>query len=104
MTAAVCLQCGHMKSGAWTPCAACGFRPAGAEDLAKALMLSDNCLTPAKLAEFSQRRQQGEPWNFSPEVVELFKRRVAALVPLSPEGQPAPPASGSGAPDSGRGA
>ena len=63
MTTAVCLQCGRMKSGAWTPCPACGYRPAGPEDLAKALMLSDNCLAPDTLAEFSRRRQEGEPWN-----------------------------------------
>jgi hypothetical protein len=87
-----------MKSGAWTPCTACGYRPTGPEDLAKALMLSDNCLAPDKLAEFSQRRQQGEPWNFSPEVVELFKQRVAALIPLPPDGQPAPPKSGPAGP------
>lgn len=104
MTAAVCLQCGRMKAGAWSPCAACGFRPAGAEDLAKALILSDNCLTAAQLAEFSRRRQQGEPWDFSPDVVELFKRRVADLIPLTPEGHPAEPGSGPAAPDPGRGA
>ena len=88
MALAVCLECGRMKTGAWTPCAACNYQPTGAEDLAKALMVSDHCLSPTQLEEFAARRQQGEPWNFSPETVESFKARVAAMIPLSPDGHP----------------
>lgn len=90
MTVAVCLECGQMKAGAWTPCPACNYQPSGAEELAKALMVSDNCIAPGKLEEFAARRQQGEPWNFSPELVEMFKARVAAMIPMTPEGHPAP--------------
>ena len=89
MTIAVCLECGQMKAGAWTPCPACAFQPRGVEELAKSLMLSGNCIAPATLAEFAARRQQGEPFNFGPELVERFKARVTATVPLTPDGLPA---------------
>ncbi len=102
MTVAVCLECGRMKAGAWAPCPACHYQPSGAEELAKALIVSDNCVAPEKLEEFAARRQRGEPWNFSPELVEAFKARVAALIPIRPDGRPAPPpAEGeAGRPDS----
>jgi hypothetical protein len=101
MTIAVCLECGQMKAGAWTRCPACSYQPSGAEELGKALMLSDSCIAPDKLAEFAARRQQGEPWDFSPELVEMFKARVAAMIPIGPDGRPAPledGAPGGGAP------
>jgi hypothetical protein len=88
MTVAVCLECGQMKSGAWTPCPSCSFQPRGLEELAKSLMLSDNCIATATLTEFAARRQQGEPWNFGPELVERFKERVAAMIPLTADGLP----------------
>jgi hypothetical protein len=94
MTIAICLECGRMKAGAWTPCLACGYQPTGPEDLAKSLMLSDNCIATDKLEEFSARRQQGEPWNFNPELVDQFKARVAALIPMTPEGHPGPVENG----------
>lgn len=89
VTVAVCLECGQMKAGAWTPCPACNYQPRGLEELAKALMVSDNCIAPATLAEFATSRQQGEPFNFGPELVEQFKARVAAMIPLTPDGLPA---------------
>jgi hypothetical protein len=79
-----------MKSGAWTACPSCGYQPCGAEELARALLVSDNCIAPDKLEEFAARRQQGEPWNFSPELVERFTQQVAAMIPLTPDGRPAP--------------
>jgi hypothetical protein len=79
-----------MKAGAWTLCPACDYQPSGAEDLAKSLMVFDNCIAPDKLEEFAARRQRGEPWNFSPELVEVFKQRLAALIPMTSDGQPAP--------------
>jgi hypothetical protein len=94
MTVAVCLECGTMKPGAWAPCPACGYQPAGAEELAKSLMASDSCIAREKLEEMAARRRQGEPWNFDPQLVEMFKERVAALIPLTPGGLPAPEAGG----------
>jgi hypothetical protein len=90
MTIAICLGCGHVKAGAWTPCLHCGYQPSGAEELAKSLMLSDSCIAPEKLEEFAARRQQGEPWNFDPQLVEMFKERVAAMIPMTSDGKPAP--------------
>jgi hypothetical protein len=90
MTVAVCLECGQMKSGAWTQCPACGYQPSGAEELAKSLMVSDNCIAPDKLKEFAARRQQGEPWNFGPELLEMFKQRIAEMIPMTADGHPAP--------------
>jgi hypothetical protein len=72
------------------PCPACGYQPAGAEELAKALMVSDSWIARDTLEEFAARRQQGEPWNFSPELVEMFKAQVAAMIPIGPDGRPAP--------------
>ena len=89
MTVAVCLECGRMKAGAWTACTTCGYQPSGAEELAKALMVSDSCVARDKLEEFATRRQQGEPWNFSPELVATFKAQVAAIIPMAPDGRPA---------------
>lgn len=87
MTSAVCLECGKMKGGAWTACPSCGYQPRGAEELAKSLMISGH--DPDKLAEFAKRRQQGEPFIFNPEMVKLFEARIAALIPLTPDGLPA---------------
>jgi hypothetical protein len=98
VTVAVCLECGRMKAGAWTPCPACGYQPSGAEELAKSLIVSDNCVAADKLKEFAARRQQGEPWNFSPELVETFKARVTAMIPMTPDGHPAPTVGGSSPP------
>jgi hypothetical protein len=83
-----------MRAGAWTPCPACGYQPSGAEELAKALIVSDSSLARDKLEEFAARRQQGEPWNYSPELVEAFKARVAGLIPIGPDGRPAPSRGG----------
>jgi hypothetical protein len=94
VTVAVCLECGKMKSGAWTPCPACSYQPRGIEELAKALMVSDNCIAPDTLAQFAARRQQGEPWNFGPELLEMFKQRVAAIITLTADGLPAPMGDG----------
>jgi hypothetical protein len=78
-----------MNVGAWGPCPTCGFQPAGVEQLAKAMMLTDHWLPAVQLEEFSARRKQGEPWVFSSELVEQVKARVAALLPLTPDGHPA---------------
>jgi hypothetical protein len=83
-----------MKAGAWTPCPACSYQPRSIEEPAKALMLSDCCIAPDTLAQFSARRQQGEAWRFGPELLEMFKRRVAAMIPLNPDGLPAQIESG----------
>jgi len=104
MTVAVCLECGTMKSGAWSPCPACGYRPAGADELARALLVSDNCIARDRLEAMSARRRQGEPWNFDPHLVAVFKEQLAAIVSLTPEGRPAPMQGGAPGPSDGDGA
>jgi hypothetical protein len=80
-----------MKAGAWSPCPACGYSPAGIDTLAKLLILSDSTISRDKLDEFSNRRQAGEPWNFSESTLEMFRKRLQATVPLDEKGRPAPP-------------
>ncbi|UVT19925.1 MAG: hypothetical protein H8K03_19425 [Nitrospira sp.] len=88
MTVAVCLECGRMKAGAWTSCPHCNFQPHGEEELAKSLMVSDQWVPSDILVEFAARRQLGEQFNFEPELVEQFKQRVVALIPLTQDGLP----------------
>lgn len=87
MTAAVCLECGLMKAGAWNACPSCHYQPHGAEELAKSLILSDHWIPMDILKQCSTRRQQGEPFAFDPDVVALFKERVVSVLPLTPDGE-----------------
>lgn len=89
MTAAICLECGQMKSGAWTPCQSCNYQPSGVEELAMAVILSDNFIALDKLKEFSARRQRGEPWKLNPDLVEMVKAQVSAIIPMTQDGHPA---------------
>src|SRR5262245_17248867 len=88
MSVAVCLECGRMKAGAWTSCPHCNYQPHGEEELAKSLMVSDQLVPSDILTEFAARRQLGEQFNFEPELVEQFKQRVVALIPLTQDGLP----------------
>ncbi len=89
MTVAVCLECGTLKTGAWSACPNCGYQPEGEEQLARSLLVSDNCIAREALEAMAERRRQGEPWNFDPEVVEVVKGRLAALLPKDSRGRPA---------------
>ena len=64
MTAAVCLQCGEIKMGAWTPCRNCGHTPADDEDKAKHLFLSDHILSAADIDRVSADIRKGKPPQF----------------------------------------
>ena len=89
MTVAVCLECGVLKTGAWSACPTCGYQPQGEEELARSLLVSDNCIARETLEAMAQRRRMGEPWNFEPELLELVKGRLAELLPMDQEGRPA---------------
>jgi hypothetical protein len=89
MTVAICLECGILKTGAWSACPNCGYQPRGEEQLARSLLVSDNWIGRETLEAMAERRRQGEPWNFDPELVEVMKSRLAALLPMDDEGQPA---------------
>jgi uncharacterized membrane protein YvbJ len=50
MTLAICLKCGHEKSGALAVCPACGYEPGGdSVAQAKSLLLSDQHTMPDEL-------------------------------------------------------
>lgn len=72
MTAAVCLKCGAMKHGAWTPCPKCGHTPEEPEDKAKHVMTSDHYFSQSDLEGMSARIQGGQPLQFDQEQVEEF--------------------------------
>ena len=78
MTVAVCLHCGAMKVGAWTPCPRCGYTPETPEDQAKHLMVSDHYLGQADLENISVRVKQGLPLNFQPQQVEQMAASIQA--------------------------
>ncbi|WP_377298092.1 hypothetical protein [Rhizobium sp. SGZ-381] len=44
MTRAICIRCGEVKHGCWTPCRACGHAPHGETELADSLCLSDQMM------------------------------------------------------------
>jgi hypothetical protein len=71
---AICLECGHEKTGALAVCPACGYQP-GDDPIAqaKSLLLSDHHAMPAELRTASSViRSGGKP--------ELDRARLAALV------------------------
>jgi hypothetical protein len=77
MTIAVCLKCGHMKFGAWTPCEGCGYEPDNLEDRAKHLILSDHYYSRQELEKYAQRVAQGETWFFDEQATRNFIDELA---------------------------
>jgi hypothetical protein len=88
MTVAVCLECGTLKTGAWSACPICGYQPAGEEQLAQSLLVSDNWIARKDLEAMANRRRQGEPWKFDEQLLEVVKGRLATLIPMNPEARP----------------
>jgi ribosomal protein L40E len=84
MTVAVCLKCGAMKHGAWTPCRKCGHTPENLEDKAKHVMTSDRYFSQADLEDISTRVQNGQPLHFDPKQVEEY---VASLKTTKTDGK-----------------
>ena len=78
MTIAVCLRCGAMKHGAWTPCLKCRHMPEDLEDKAKHLMTTDHYFSKAELEGFAARVQNGLPVHFEPAQVEHFVAMLKA--------------------------
>jgi hypothetical protein len=69
MTAAVCIACGAMKFGAWTPCPKCQEAPATEADRVRALMLSDHHHTRAELKDIQRAIKAGSPPEFDEQQV-----------------------------------
>jgi len=81
MTVAVCLKCGAMKHGAWTPCPKCKHVPADPEDKAKHMMTSDHYFAKADLEGISERIQSGQPLQFDQKQVEQVATTIASVNP-----------------------
>ena len=61
MTVAVCVQCGAIKHGAFTPCAECGFDPDTELDAAYSLALTDHYFSRDVLDQISSSIRSGRP-------------------------------------------
>ena len=81
MTVAVCLKCGAMKHGAWTPCPRCKHTPTEPEDRAKHVITSDDFFSKADLDGISARVRSGQPLNFDPKQVAEFVETIATAKP-----------------------
>ena len=79
MTVAVCLHCGAMKFGAWTPCLKCGHLPELPEDKARQVMVTDHFLGQTDLKAISERIQSGQPIHFDPQQVKEFAATMEDL-------------------------
>ncbi len=76
MTVAVCLKCGQLKRGAWTPCAKCGFRPDDDESMTKHLRVTDRNYSHEQLVEIADKIKKGE--EFKPEPLAPGSKGVSA--------------------------
>jgi hypothetical protein len=70
MTVAVCLKCGELKRGAWTPCRKCGYTPDDDESYTKHLLVTDHFLSRAQLKDVAGRIKAGESVEFPQEVLQ----------------------------------
>ena len=81
MTLAVCINCGHTKLGALTPCRRCGFLPKDAVEQARSMLLSDRKLSPHELRTAAERIGRGEPVVFDEAAVKDWANMIPAEEP-----------------------
>ena len=81
MTLAVCINCGHTKLGALTPCRRCGFAPKDGLEQAKSVLLSDRKLSPDELRSVSERIGRGEPVVYDEAAVKGWADMIPAEEP-----------------------
>ncbi|MBB5038427.1 hypothetical protein [Prosthecobacter dejongeii] len=79
MTAAVCLECGRMKTGAWKACPVCRFVPESLEDRARHLITTDHYLKPDKLEAISREIQAGQKPQFVDEQVRAVMEQLEQI-------------------------
>jgi hypothetical protein len=79
MTASLCLQCATFKDGPWAPCPDCAFQPNDPEDMAKAMILSEEKYTREQLEEMRGQHRRGEAWLLDATLVGLYKDRLASM-------------------------
>jgi hypothetical protein len=70
MTVAVCLKCGAIKHGAFTPCLECGHEPDDHEDLIKHLLVTDHYLSRQQIEAVSKHIREGKPVSFPPDLLQ----------------------------------
>jgi len=81
MTVAICIQCGHEKVGALTPCPSCHLVPESPIDQAKSITLSDYCHDSKQLEQIAQLICSGKPYEFDDE----FITQQATIIEELPE-------------------
>ena len=77
MTIAVCLKCGSMKHGAWTPCQTCGHLPESLEDKAKHLFLTDHYHQRDELDPIAEAIRSGKAVNFPEDMLAAVAKEIA---------------------------
>lgn len=79
MTWALCLGCHAKRFGALSTCGTCGHKPAGAVELAQAITLTDNYLSPDGMLFIQDiLKAGGNPFDF-PQIQEIFDRMYALV-------------------------
>ncbi len=79
MTIAICIQCGHEKVGAISPCPNCGLLPATPEEQAKSITLSDRNHNPEELRQIATRIQAGESFAYDNNAVTQMAIEIDRL-------------------------
>ena len=74
MTMAVCLKCGEIKLGAFTPCPACKFAPESSADKSKAMLLTDHLMNQERLKQVSQGIKDGKELIYQPDELEKIEK------------------------------
>lgn len=77
MTLAVCIYCGEQKFGALNACDSCGKMPAGSEDIARSMILTDHYMSAENLEKAQRAVTERYPWYDIPNIkarIESFKR------------------------------
>lgn len=82
MTVAVCFKCGTFKWGAFNPCEKCGAKPAGHDELALSMSMSDHYFEKPELERISAEIEAGRPAPIEPTFVQKLRNHLA-----SPQGE-----------------
>lgn len=76
---AVCLNCGEMKTGAFSTCPSCKHHPVTLDDRAAHYICSSQCNAPADLQAMAQKVKRKEKLPFNPQDLAMIKTQLAAM-------------------------
>ena len=76
MTLAICIECGHEKFGAFTPCRKCDHQPATLIDKAKSIMLSDHNFPFEELQGYSRTIKSGKTVLYDPVCLVIYAEPI----------------------------